>query len=159
MATSEHEEFHRTFHAALVAFLVVDESSIAALQARFAQYADTWTRAMASGFYRAAHLYPALMDSEKDFYAFSAAELAQLVAPGIDTGPECSADVRSITAGFEATLAYEATDGALKLEQINSLANGLATLLIANPAFAEHRGRERVLQSLCRDVTIDVMGE
>ncbi|KQO21770.1 hypothetical protein ASF11_04900 [Acidovorax sp. Leaf76] len=156
---SQHESFLSTFHAAVVAFLTLDEPAIESLQTRFAQHAGTWTRAWACGYYRAAHLYPALSQSDQDFYALEAKELVGLIAPGLDIGSVPSTDVQRIMAGFDATLAYDAVDGPLTPVQINDMAHGLAMLLVANPGFREPRRRERVLQSLCNDVTEDVLGD
>lgn len=156
---SQHQAFYEAFHAAVLAFLVEDEPAIAALQPRFAQHAGTWTRAWACGYYRAAHLHPALGRCDAEFYDLKAPQLVQLIAPGTDTGPACSAGVQHIMAGFDATLAYDAVDGPLALEQINALAQGMAMLLIANPAFTRPQAREGMLRSLCSDVAEDVLGD
>ena len=158
-AASRHEEFYRVFHAAMVAFLTTDGPEIAALRQRFARHPDTWTRALACGYYRAAHLHRAVAASARDFYELKASELVQLVAPGTDTGPDCHADVRALMEGFDATLDYNAIDGPLDPARIEHMAQGLAALLIVNPRFVDERSRERILESLSADVTSDVLGD
>ena len=156
---SRHEEFYRVLHAAMVAFLAATEPEIAALRQRFARHPDTWTRALACGFYRAAHLHPAVGGSARDFYELKAPQLVQLVAPGTDTGPDCHGDVRALMEGFDATLAYDAIDGPLDPARIEQMAQGLAVLLIVHPRFVDERSRQRMLESLSADITSDVLGD
>jgi hypothetical protein len=156
---SRHEEFYRVFHAAMLSFLTANGPEIAALRQRFARYPDSWTRAFACGYYRAAHLHNAVAASARDYYELKAPELAQLVAPGADTGPDCHAFVRAVMEGFDATLAYDATDEPLDLAQIEHMAEGLAALLIIHPGFVGECARERTMESLSADVTSDLLGD
>ena len=179
---AKHEIFYHALGGCVWAHVVEDALKMKAFHSRFEQHPDTWTRALASGFFGIAVQQLNLASQEfaedvefvvrgrsilkfpcsnpPDFYDLSGDFfVAFLFSQRLKDTKAVRKKLAVVSQGFEAVLKYGHNNAPLNLEEMKHIAAGWGTLLLYFQPFYIESERAGIVEHLCYQVIEDVLGK